>query len=281
MRCVLKYPGSKWSYADWIVSQFPEHNVYLEPYFGSGAAFFAKHPTRYETINDVDGLVVNFFRAARDFPDELARAINLTPFSRQEYRQIEEEHAGEDIQLTGDCVEDARRFAIRCFQGFGSKLADRCGWKNTKQSSGPINPNVWNGVPDSILDAAMRLKSAQIENTDDVALIRDYNAVDCLIYADPPYLGETRNNKRIYRAEMMDEQAHVLLLETLLQHKGPVIISGYDNDLYNDHLKGWHRETKEGRANSGAVRTEVLWMNFEHQITLFSYQDELEARHEM
>ncbi len=270
MRCVLKYPGSKWSYTDWIVSQFPAHNVYLEPYFGSGACFFSKHPARYETVNDVDGLVVNFFRAVRDFPDQLARAINLTPFSRQEYREIEENHAGEEIQLTGDCVEDARRFAVRCFQGFGSKLADRCGWKNSKQSAGPINPAVWGNVPASVLAAAQRLKNAQIENADALELIRAYNADDCLIYADPPYLGETRNNKRIYRAEMMGEQAHVQLLEALLSHKGPVVLSGYDSDLYNNYLASWNKAERPGRANSGAERTEVLWMNFEHQISLYT-----------
>ncbi len=270
MRCVLKYPGGKWQCAEWIVSHFPPHAVYLEPYFGSGAVFFAKHPARYETVNDLDGLVVNFFRAVREYPEQLARALNLTPFSRQEYREIEEHHAGEDIQLTGDCVEDARRFAVRCFQGFGSKLADRCGWKNSKQSRGPINPAVWSRVPDMV-EATKRLKDAQIENTDALELIEAYNAPDCLIYADPPYLGETRNQKRIYRNEMMDEQTHVRLLEALLNHRGPVVLSGYDNALYNSLLSGWHRAERKGRAHNAAARTEVLWMNFEQhtQTSLF------------
>ena len=132
----IKYPGAKWSYLDWILSYIPDHKVYLEPFCGSCAVLLNKEPVRYETINDIDGLVVNFFRACRDYPDELARAITLTPFARKEYESIMKAKGGDQIQVTGDCVEDARRFAVRCSQGFGSKLACRVGWKNTKRSAG-------------------------------------------------------------------------------------------------------------------------------------------------
>jgi DNA adenine methylase len=262
----IKYPGAKWSYAEWITSYFPPHRFYLEPYFGSGAVFFNKAPAKYETINDIGGMVVNFFKACRDFPDELARAVNLTPFSRDEFMSIQEARAGEDIHLTGDCVEDARRFLVRCSQGFGSKLACRVGWKNTKHSDGPVNPATWGRLPQTIYEIAARLKNAQIENTDAVQLISDCNAPDCLIYADPPYLAETRKGIRIYRHEMMGAAEHEQLLSVLLKHSGPVVLSGYDNDLYNDKLRGWHKEQKAGMANSAARRVETLWMNFDNQL---------------
>lgn len=250
MNAPFKYPGAKWSYAEWIVSFFPEHKFYLEPFFGSGAVFFNKAPAKYETINDLDNLVVNFFRACRDYPDDLARAINLTPFSRQEFNEIQEPHSGKEINLVGDIVEDARRFAIRCTQGFGSKMADRVGWKNTKQSNGPVNPAIWSRVPESIYLVAKRLKAAQIENTNAVELIKACNNPDCLIYADPPYLGETRSC-RMYRKEMMDAESHKKLLDALLLHKGPVILSGYDNDLYNDYLHDWHSLCTENAEENG------------------------------
>lgn len=59
MKAILKYPGSKWRIADWVISFFPEHHSYLEPFFGSGATFFQKKPSNIETINDLDGGVVN------------------------------------------------------------------------------------------------------------------------------------------------------------------------------------------------------------------------------
>ena len=86
MNTLLKYPGSKWRVADWIISHFPEHKVYCEPFFGSGAVFFNKSSVYIETINDIDGDVVNLFRVCRERPEELARLIEMTPFARDEFQ---------------------------------------------------------------------------------------------------------------------------------------------------------------------------------------------------
>lgn len=268
MNAPFRYPGAKWSYAKWIASFIPPHRAYLEPYFGSGAVFFTKEPAPYETINDLDNLVVNFFRVCRDSPDELARAIALTPYARTEFMAVQEDAAGQDIHLTGDSVEDARRFAVRCSMGYGSKLADRAGWSEKRCSYGRIFPNTWSQLPSTVHQVADRLKNAQIECTGAVRLIRDYNAEDCFIYADPPYLGNIRRG-RIYRKEMMSEAEHKELLRALLDHRGPVILSGYENPLYDRMLAGWHKERREGRADNAEKRTETLWMNFECQTKLF------------
>ena len=76
----------------------------------------------------------------------------------------------------------------------------------------------------------------------------------------PPYLLSTRNRAQ-YRHEMTEGE-HVALLETLLAHRGPVLLSGYQSDLYEDLLHGWNKETMEVRNQISAPRTEVLWMNF-------------------
>lgn len=85
MKQVLKYPGAKSRIANWIVNNMPKHTVYLEPYAGSLAVLFNKPRCHIETVNDLHGEVVNFFRVLRDDPDELKRLIELTPYSRAEY----------------------------------------------------------------------------------------------------------------------------------------------------------------------------------------------------
>lgn len=82
MNALLNYPGAKWGMAEEIVSLMPPHRSYLEPYFGSGAVLFNKPPSAIETVNDVDGDVVNFFTVLREKPEKLAQRIELTPYAR-------------------------------------------------------------------------------------------------------------------------------------------------------------------------------------------------------
>lgn len=256
---VLKYPGSKWRLADWIISYFPpnyEKMTYLEPYFGSGAVFFNKHRSSIETINDVDNNVMNLFKTIRDCPEELARLIRFTPWSRNEYKQ--------SYQTTGEQIEDARRFLIRMWMAIGAKSSDKTGWRNNIKSING-NLNKWNyGLPEEILKCANRLLTngkniVQIDTSPAVDLIERHKKKNVFIYADPPYPLSTRS-KRIYAYEMND-QGHVILLDVLDNHPGPVIISGYACDLYDTRLQHWQRVTKITTAELGRKRKEVLWIN--------------------
>lgn len=97
MKSVLRYPGAKNRLAPWICEYIPKHDVYLEPFAGSLAVLFNKPKSHIETVNDLDGEVVNFFRIVRDRESELRRAIELTPFSRSEYEAAYEQT--EDISI--------------------------------------------------------------------------------------------------------------------------------------------------------------------------------------
>ncbi|OES45255.1 DNA methyltransferase [Domibacillus iocasae] len=237
--------------ADWIISHMPAHETYLEPFFGSGAVFFNKPSSIVETINDLDEQVVNLFKVIRDHPDQLAWLIEFTPLSRQEYY--------ESYEAADDSIEDARRFLIRCWQAIGAKTSDRTGWRSIISANGPKTARDWTKLPEKILLVADRLKDAQIEHQPAIQLLERYQRPDVLIYADPPYIIETRT-KRHYKCEMTLDD-HVELLEMLDKHPGPVLLSGYAHPVYDDRLKHWHRETMDVSAEAGARREEVLWIN--------------------
>jgi len=264
---ILHYPGSKWSLADWIISHMPPHQTYLEPFFGSGAVFFNKPPATLETINDLDGDVVNLFKVIRDRPDELARLIYWTPYSRQEY-YISYQSGGELDEL-----ERARRFLVRCWMGQGPKMCARTGWRSVMDVSDPQPAHQWGDIPNRIMTYTERLRGVQIEQQQATELIKRYRRPDVLIFADPPYVLETRSGA-IYRHEMTDDE-HLELLDLLDDHPGPVLLSGYANRLYDERLRHWHRETRQALAQRGKATEEVLWINpvaAEHcgrQLTLF------------
>jgi DNA adenine methylase len=264
-RTVLKYPGSKWRMADWIISLMPPHKSYLEPFFGSGAVFFNKRPSRIETINDLDGEIVNLFRCVREWPEELACAVALTPYSREEY-----ERAWSRFKAGGKAcgIEDARLTLVRYWQSHGSTSVYKGGWKNDRAGREyAYDVRYWRNLPGWVLDAAERLKDAQIEQTQAVELIRRFKHPDVLIYADPPYVVSTRKGKQ-YVVDMVEDRQHIELLEALKEHPGPVILSGYENELYEKHLQGWMKLHKKALAEGGAARTETVWLNYEPQISM-------------
>lgn len=254
---ILKYPGAKWRLAPWIIEHMPPHEGYLEPWGGSLAVFFNKPKSRVETVNDLDGNIVRFFRACREHPDELAEALALTPWSREEFMQ-------NDYSGQVDDVEAARQFAVRCWQGMGARITGKTGWLATtgkNKNGGPNRPKLWRRLPDVIAQAAERLRDAQIENRPALELLQIYDGQELLIYADPPYVKSTRTlSGNQYNHEMTDTD-HEAMLAALNSSHSMILLSGYDCDLYRDTLRGWRMEQIQTTAEKGRPRTECLWIN--------------------
>ncbi len=256
MKAIVKYPGSKWRIAQWIISHFPEHHSYLEPFFGSGAVLFNKPRSNIETVNDLDGDVVNLFECIRNDPEKLTHELYFTPYARAVYDRAY------DV-IPEDPIGRAVNFCIRLNMGHGFRTnGGKVGWKNDVQGrERAYAAKDWRTLPERILQAAERLREVQIECRPAVDVIRRFNSPRVLIYCDPPYVLRTRHGKQ-YRCEM-DDQEHEQLLDALLAHEGPVLLSGYDNDLYADKLRGWRKEEIVSRSQVGSEKREVLWMNFE------------------
>lgn len=248
---ILKYPGAKWNCAEWIISHFPAHKHYVEPYFGSGAVFFNKQPAAHEVINDLSGDVVNLFRVIREQGEALAALIEMTPWAREEYNL--------SYEACDDALERARRFLVRVWQANSSDLTAKVGWRNIGPQGNASTTVVWRGVPERVLQLADRLKDAEIEHTPALDIVARYATTERLIYADPPYPLATRTGA-LYQHEMSDSD-HEQLLEALDRHPGPVVLSGYHCALYDDRLRSWHTREKRVQAEKGNSRVEVLWLN--------------------
>lgn len=257
MKAIIKYPGSKWSIVNWIINFFPEHHSYLEPFFGSGAVLFNKPRSNIETVNDLDGNVVNLFEWIKHEPEKLAHEIYWTPYARQSYEDA-------FALVPEDNLQKAVNFCIRLNMGHGFRTTgEKVGWKNDIQGRERAYAAMdWKGFPERIIQAAERLRGVQIENKPAVDIIAGFNYPNVLIYLDPPYVFNTRCGRKQYKFEM-DDKDQGELLDVALAHSGPLIISGYDNVLYNSRLKGWHREDTTCYTQACKKTREILWMNFE------------------
>lgn len=254
---VLKSPGAKWRVASQIVSVMPRHDIYLEPYFGSGAVLFSKPPSRVETVNDIDGEVANLFRVLRD-PDtreRLVEAAKFTPWAEEELWR-----ACEDAENLGE-VERARRLVARSHMNIGARQRGARFFRYAGLNSNDNPASAWAKLSSRIREAGERLRGVQVLCRDAVGVVRRHADRDVLVYADPPYPFETRTGHGLlYRHEMTDAD-HEELLEALQAHPGPVLLSGFQCSLYEETLEAWSRVSLRGYAQSHGATEEVLWMN--------------------
>lgn len=268
-RPLMRYFGGKWRLAPWIISFFPRHNVYCEPYGGAASVLLRKSRVNDEIYNDVDHDVVTLFRVLRD-ADQSKRLIELctlTPYSREEFSAMA-------TSESTDPVDRAHRLVFMSAAGFSSNTATRKtghvmrsfrrGYRNYQCAAMD-----WAKYPDALLEVVNRLRGVLIESKSAIDCIRFYDTPDTLFYVDPPYPHGTRGTDNDYRHEMTDED-HVALSYALKRCVGKIVVSGYRCDLYDYLYRNWRRHDtlSRGQSNRGTkMNTESIWLspNMDHR----------------
>lgn len=249
----FRYFGGKTLMAPTIADLLPEHTHYVEPFAGSLAVLLAKRPSRQETVNDLDGDLVTFWRVLRDHPEEFQRRAALTPHSRAELS------AAVELDDAPDDLERARRVWVRLTQSRSHSMK-QTGWKYVRTSG--YGARDLDTFVSRMGPIAERLRHVSLESRDAFDVIRDYGTeASACLYVDPPYLGSTRATN--YRVEMLDDDTHRAFADLLNGCAASVVLSGYDSPLYVELFDGWHRmEIKAPTTLSGDTdRVEVLWSN--------------------
>lgn len=260
------YFGGKTMLGPAIARLLPPHQHYVEPYAGSLAVLLAKAPAPMETVNDLFGHLMTFWRVLRDRPADLERVCALTPHSRAEHQACYDRDGCDEL-------ETARRVWVMLTQSRGG-VSVKSGWRHYVQPAGGTGmPAYLNGYVARIAAAAERLHHASLECRPALEIVNRYGqAPEVLLYVDPPYLASTRDatgprgGSRRYQHEMLADGEHRDLLTALLACRASVVLSGYPSALYDALLDGWHRRefaagTGQSARGEWSARTEVLWSN--------------------
>lgn len=265
-RPALRFYGGKWRIAPWVISHFPPHECYVEPFGGGASVLLRKPRSPLEVYNDLNQEVVNFFRVLREQPDELVRLLYLTPWSRVEYELSQVV----DLDPLISDVERARRFYVSAWMGFGGGRARwRQGWRYQVRA-GTLWKSSAEGFTelDHLYQVVERLRGVQLECRDAFDVIKQCDAPTTLFYLDPPYVHSSRSKwMDVYAVEMSDSD-HGDLAVLARSLEGMVLVSGYPSDLYIEcyEMYGWSRKETQTRTNGGgpicsADRTEALWLS--------------------
>lgn len=251
MLTALKYPGGKVKISSWVISYFPRHKIYVEPFGGAAGVLLNKAPSPLEVYNDLNSDLVTFFSVLRDKEKaaELIRRLRLTPYAREEYYSFYPMPEGDDIEM-------ARALVCRAGMGIGIKGAvseSRSGFASDGKKI-KKNAQVFVNSVEKMSEIAERFRSVVIECRDALELIPRYDTPDTLWYMDPPY--HCRYSFR-YPATI-DQEA---MLGVFKNVSGYVVLSGYENELYADELAGWHMETRQHHTFKNKKTKECLWLS--------------------
>ena len=251
---ILPYVGSKWRLARTIVGLMPPHEVYIEVFGGSAAVLFHKPRSRMEVYNDINGDVVNFFRVLRDSPEELARAVALTPWARAEYYE-----AQAALGKVDSPVERARRLLVVHWMSHNPSAVV---WRTGFRADRPDRLRRWVKLPGSLLTVASRLRGVIIEQMDFESIIEKYDSQSTFFYCDPPYLCSTRHENTKYASDMPDDD-HARLADALASIRGTAIVSGYPTEEYRRlyEERGWGVVDVRVTNMMMNEKTERLWLH--------------------
>ncbi len=264
VRSPFGYYGAKLRIAQKIINTLPPHNAWVEGFCGSAALTLAKKPVPIEVINDLDGQIVNLFNQLRNNAEALCRAVALTPYAREEFELARRFEDGINS------LERARRFLVATMMTVNAIVGSTsCGFSFSQsfaREGREARVNRWYNLPARLEKVVERLRGVRVENRDAFELIEMFSDRPAtLMYLDPPYYTK---RDRGYIIDANNIEFHSKLLDVCQKARCMLLISGYQNDMYDKTLSprsGWKKiaiktHTRDTTGKNYA-RSEILWMN--------------------
>jgi DNA adenine methylase len=259
MKTPITYYGGKQQLAETIVSLIPPHRIYVEPFIGGAAVFFAKPPAECEIINDINSEIVNFYEVIqRDFP-ALQSEISISLHSRKMHKHAQVIYENPDLF---DRIKRAWAFWMLANQSFGAGLDAGWGYDVTGQTQLKLK-----NKRDQFTEAlAIRLQNVQIECCDALKIIRSRDTPETFFYLDPPYPDTDQGHYDGY--SVADFRT---LMETVCQIQGKFLLSSFRHDVLAEYTEKYKwvqfelRMKKSMTAQTGRTldKIEVLTANYQ------------------
>jgi DNA adenine methylase len=251
----ISYYGGKQTMLKHILPLLPEHEIYVEPFFGGGAVFWAKQPATVEVINDFNGMVVNFYEQLKLNFDTLKKLVDATPYSRQVYQRALVVYKNPylftpEVKAWAFWVATNQVFSIQIGSWRGGLIFGKTVERNNNKKLLLTK------------ELEVRISHTIIECLDAVEIIKRTDTPATFFYIDPPYVGADQAHYGGYTQEHFNA-----LLAALEQIKGRFLLSSYPNDVLNDYCErcGWSKcEIDRHNASSRKKKqqTECLTRNY-------------------
>lgn len=251
--------------ADVILRLMPPHKIYVEPYFGGGAVFFAKGKSYLEVINDTNGNLINFYQVMKDRFDELNHEIEHTLYSEELHKK-----AYQIYKHPRGYPKIKRAWALWMVtnNSFSCKIGG--GWKFDNGTGGSHQGIASRNKSNEFKYYKDRLQDVQISSRDALTVIENRNKPETFLYLDPPYPKSDQGHYSGFTISNLME-----LVQLLTKFKGNFLLSNYALPELIAFAIGqnWNIKYYDMRLSAakdtGRRKTEILIANYSINNTLF------------
>lgn len=273
----ISWYGGKQRLARQIISVFPEHEHYVEVFFGGGSIFFNKPKAPINTINDFNSNLVNLYVTVRDRYDELAEKMWWTLCSREQYDTWIKEYRANELKDLPQ-IDRALAYLFLIKMSFSNQV-------DNGFSIGVTNNRAHfnHALIEGLRFIRKKLDGVMIENRSFEEIIRVFGrSKNSFLYLDPPYYITIEADG--YYEKTLTPYQHELLAAELSACKAPWVLS-YDDlpeviELYkNFHIMRLDVNYVHGREDIKKTQ-ELLIANFrmrKPQLDIFDENAAIEA----
>ena len=268
MKTPITYYGGKQQMASTIIGMMPKHKIYVEPFFGGGAVFFAKGASFLEVINDKNDLLITFYKQCMTNFDNLQQKIITTLHSESEYNKAKRIYNNPKHQKKIDIA-----WAVWMVTNMSVMGTPRGGWKRDNGTGGSHIGVSMEGYRNNFTKKVHdRLCNVQISCRDAIRVIMERDTPDTFFYLDPPYIHCDQKHYNGYTEDDFNE-----LLSVLSGIQGKFILSNFWSDMLSEYVKqmNWNYQVFDKKCMIPAMiskprrKQEVLVYNYTYQQTLF------------
>lgn len=256
----ISYYGGKQNLVSTILPLMPPHKLYVEPFVGGGAIFWAKQPSKTEVINDYNRELINFYECVKNDFIDLEKQVRISLHSRSMHRDAECVYNNPHLFSK---IQRAWAVWVLAAQSFSSMLDGSFGYDRI----GTTSKKIANKRDSFTEDLAIRIQNVQVENTDALRVIRSRDCPGAFHYCDPPYFNSDCGHYDGYSESDFED-----LLKLLSEVEGKFLMSSYPSSILKKYTEqhGWKTIELEqsvsvanGTGNSRKRKIEVLTANYD------------------
>lgn len=260
----LKLIGGKNKSKDLLYQKMPKHEIYIEPFLGSGAVLIGKPKANAEMAYDLNPHVINFYKVLQDNPEKFWGCLQLSMFDFSEDKfQFHKRMLGH-ITTPPHCQAVdfyiVTKFSMNGIVRFNKKGECNSSFCGTVKGRGIYTREWFDAVRERIKDV-----NFYVQDYKETLKVASNFGTEAFCFLDSPY----ESVRTVYLADYWKQDRFIEYAEAVDTLKCNWLMTINDTPFIRDLFKGYNiiphelfyscSQTNEGRG----MKKELLIANYD------------------